>query len=86
MDLLASSDTLADWAEIEFRSQVASSALRLMQAEFPETTWRACWQYVALGQSPAEVAAELRISVEVVYQAKTRVLRRLREEFGSVLD
>jgi RNA polymerase sigma-70 factor (ECF subfamily) len=35
---------------------------------------------------PAEVAQELGISTNAVYLAKSRVLVRLREEFGDPLD
>jgi hypothetical protein len=33
------------------------------------------------GQTPADVAARLGMTVPAVYQAKSRVLRRFREEF-----
>ena len=38
------------------------------------------------GDLAAEVAAELGISVDVVYSAKSRVLRRLRQELDGLLD
>ena len=37
------------------------------------------------GQSPAHIAADLGMSVQAVYQAKSRVLRRLRRELGELL-
>jgi RNA polymerase sigma-70 factor (ECF subfamily) len=86
MDQLAGNDTIAESVEAEFRGQLVRSSLELMRAEFPETTWQAFWRYVALGEAPAEVAGDLGVSVDLVYQAKTRVLRRLRQAFAGLLD
>jgi RNA polymerase sigma-70 factor, ECF subfamily len=61
-------------------------ALELMQAEFQPTTWKACWEYAVQGRPAAEVAGELQTTVEVVYAAKSRVLRRLREELAGLLE
>jgi RNA polymerase sigma-70 factor, ECF subfamily len=83
---LPGSDDIADWAEDEYRRHLVGEAMRLMRAEFPETTWRACWEYVANGRAPADVARELGISVDTVYQSKVRVLRRLHEELAGLLD
>lgn len=49
-------------------------------------TWRAFWRVAVDGCSPADVADELDMSVNAVYIAKSRVLRRLREELGDLLD
>jgi RNA polymerase sigma-70 factor (ECF subfamily) len=57
----------------------------LMRSEFEERTWRAFWR-VAIDDRPAtEVAAELGMTPGAVYIAKSRVLKRLREEFGDLL-
>ena len=72
--------------EAEYRHYVVRRALALMQAEFQEATWRACWEFV-VNERPAEaVAKEFGISVNAVYLAKSRVLRRLREELAGLLD
>jgi RNA polymerase sigma-70 factor (ECF subfamily) len=57
-----------------------------MQAEFAETTWRACWESAVGGRPAAEVAAALGISVGAVYVAKSRVLGRVRQELAGLLD
>jgi RNA polymerase sigma-70 factor (ECF subfamily) len=57
-----------------------------MQSEFQPTTWKACWETVAHGRPAAKVAAELRISIDSVYTAKSRVLRRLRQELAGLLE
>ena len=60
--------------------------LELIQSEFTPRTWKAFWRIVVDGCTPAEVADELGVSVNSVYLAKSRVLRRLREELGDLLD
>src|SRR5687767_1938398 len=76
----AVSDNVAVLAETEYREHLVHRALELMQAEFQPTTWKACWEFVVNGRSAAEVAAQLGTTVDVVYAAKSRVMRRLREE------
>ncbi len=72
--------------EAEYRRYLVQRALRLMQAEFEPVTWQACWEYVACGRPAQEVAAALGITVNSVYLAKARVLRRLRNELAGLLD
>ncbi len=57
-----------------------------MQAEFQPVTWKACWEFVVCGRSADEVARLLGISVNAVYLAKSRVIRRLREELAGLLE
>jgi len=61
-------------------------ALELMRADFQPVTWQACWEFVVRDRPAAEVAAELGITINTVYLAKSRVLRRLREELAGLLD
>jgi RNA polymerase sigma-70 factor (ECF subfamily) len=75
-----------DPLEAEERALLARRALQLMQSEFEATTWKACWGLVADGKSAAEVAAELGISENAAYIAKSRVLRRLRQELDGLLS
>jgi RNA polymerase sigma-70 factor (ECF subfamily) len=77
--------TAALW-EGEYRQLLIARAAQLMQAEFQPTTWKACWAVVVEGKSGAEVAAELGLSLDAVYAAKSRVLRRLRQELEGLLD
>jgi RNA polymerase sigma-70 factor (ECF subfamily) len=78
-------DPEAFW-ETEYRQHLARRALELMRAEFQPTTWQACWEVVVSGRPGGEVAAELGISVDSVYAAKSRVLRRLRQLLAGLLD
>ncbi len=75
----------AFWEE-EYRGRLVGRALEVMRAEFHPTTWKACWEFVAVGRAAAEVADELGISENAVYIAKCRVLRRLRQELDGLLD
>jgi RNA polymerase sigma-70 factor, ECF subfamily len=55
-------------------------ALDVVRAEFEPRTWDAFWRIAIDGQSPAETAVAMKLSLAAVYQAKSRVLRRLRRE------
>ena len=59
-------------------------ALDLVQSEFEADTWRAFWRTAVDGQSPTDVAVELGISAAGVRVAKSRVLRRLKQEIGDL--
>lgn len=59
-------------------------ALALIQQDFAESTWQAFWRTAVEGRPTADVAAELSLSPGAVRVAKSRVLRRLREELGDV--
>ncbi len=61
-------------------------ALELVRAEFEPATWTAFWRTTVDGAVPADAAAELGVSVNAVYKAKSRVLRRLRDELDGLLD
>jgi RNA polymerase sigma-70 factor (ECF subfamily) len=61
-------------------------ALELIRSDFEDRTWQAFHRAAVEGQPAAALAAELGMSVDAVYQAKARVLRRLREELGKLRD
>jgi len=60
-------------------------ALDLVRAEFENRTWEAFCRAILDGQPAREIAGDLGISVNAVYKAKSRVLRRLRQELGDLL-
>ena len=64
-------------------SRFVHRALDVVRAEFEPRTWDAFWRIAVDGQSPAEVAAAMQLSLPAVYQAKSRVLRRLRRELSD---
>jgi len=79
----ADMDALAD---AEYREYLVGRALRLMQAEFQPATWKMFWEHVVLGRKPAEVAGDMAVSIDSVYAAKSRILRRLRQELDGLMD
>ncbi len=62
------------------RNNLHRRAMELVQGDFEERTWQAFWRAAVEGDSPADVAADLGISVWAVYKARSRVLSRLRQE------
>jgi RNA polymerase sigma-70 factor (ECF subfamily) len=61
-------------------------ALELVRGRVEERTWQAFWLTVMEGQSPVDVAAVLGVSTNVVRMYKSRVLRRLKEQFGELIQ
>ncbi len=59
---------------------LSNRALELVRAEFENRTWEAFRRVVFEGQQPAHIAEDLGMSVNAVYKAKSRILRRLRQE------
>ena len=84
----ATVEPLVDREEDETRDQqtLFGAALRLIQTDFHETTWQAFWRVTIEGQSVESVAQDLEMEPKAIRQAKYRVLKRLREEFGELLD
>jgi RNA polymerase sigma-70 factor (ECF subfamily) len=72
--------------EREYRLFVLGQALRLMSTDFEPATWQACWETAVMGRPAAEVAAELKITVNAVYLARSRVLARLRQDLAGLLE
>jgi RNA polymerase sigma-70 factor (ECF subfamily) len=61
-------------------------ALELVRNEFEERTWRAFWMTVVEGRAPADIAAEMGVTPTAIRMAKSRVLRRLKETFGDMIQ
>ena len=79
------SDLVRLW-DSEHDAHVVQRMLALLQPEFTTTTWLAFRRVVLEGHAPALTAAELGVTVNAVLIAKSRVLRRLREEAGGLID
>lgn len=60
--------------------------MEIMQAQFEPRTWQAAWEMTANRLSAAETGQKLGLSEAAVYVAKSRVLRRLRQELAGLLD
>lgn len=67
------------WTEA-FNAHVYRTALERIRPYFDEDTWRVFLATFAENQAPAIVATEMNRSIGWVYQAKSKVVRRLKEE------
>ena len=86
--LLDLADPLANCAEEEARqvSQWYRRAVEQVRGEFEERTWQMFWRAVIDGRPTAALAEELHVTPAAVRQAKSRVLRRLKQEMGELLE
>jgi len=89
-DLLAqledsSSDPARQW-DRDHDEHVFRKLLARVRPDFHPATWEAFERFALDGRPAADVARELGISEGAVVQAKSRVLKRLREEAGGFLD
>jgi RNA polymerase sigma-70 factor, ECF subfamily len=65
---------------------VLRAALEIFKPDFETSTWQAFWDVTIETRSPADVAAELGLTINAVYKAKARVLSRLRTELRPLID
>lgn len=87
MQAIQADDQATLYAEAgEEDAAIARRALELIQMEFEDRTWRAFWQTAVEQKKPQHVAEDLDMSVNAVYLAKSRVLRRLRLELDGMID
>jgi RNA polymerase sigma-70 factor (ECF subfamily) len=77
------SDTL--WTE-GFRVRVLEVAMQRSRPDFEEATWRIFEHSWLKGRTAPEVARELGVPIDSVYVAKSRVLKRLRDEVVSLAE
>jgi RNA polymerase sigma-70 factor (ECF subfamily) len=79
------SDLNRQWDEQHDR-YVFNRLLDLVAEEFEPTTLRAFRRLALDGASGAEAAEELGLSVAAVYAARSRVVRRIRQEAEGLID
>jgi RNA polymerase sigma-70 factor (ECF subfamily) len=70
----------------EHDQHVLGRLMKLIEPEFPLAWWQAFRRHVVEGARASEVARELDVSVNVVLLAKSRILRRLRQEATGFVD
>jgi len=66
-------------------SQMYRRALEYVRSEFTERLWQAFWLTAVEERLPSDLAAELGMTPAAIRQAKSRVLRRLKQELGELL-
>jgi len=92
-DLLLVLDQLEDpqsglskqW-DLDHDRHVMAKLLKQIEPQVAEATWKAFSRVVLKGRDEASVAAELGMSVNAVFIAKSRVLARLRQEAEGLID
>lgn len=92
----AATSALDDWADErsslsqmwdrEHDRHLVQRMLAFLQPEFTPETWSAFQMLVIDGRRAEEVAQQLKITVNAVYIAKSRVLTRLRHEAAGLVD
>src|SRR6516162_5079240 len=87
LDELESPDSaLSRLWDREHDKHVAALLMQRVQGDFAPVTWQAFHRYVLKGEPPAQVAAELGLSLNSVLLAKSRVLKRLRQELAGLVE
>lgn len=81
----AASEMSAIWNQ-QHDAHVAKQLLDLAEPGFESTTWKAFTRVALEGARPDVVAQELGISRNAVFIAKSRVLRRLREQADGLIE
>jgi RNA polymerase sigma-70 factor (ECF subfamily) len=81
----ANSPLSRQW-DLEHDRVVARRLLDLLEPHFEPNTWRAFHRVVLDGVKASVAAAELGLSVNAVLLAKSRILRRLRQEMRGLTD
>ncbi|MGA8347960.1 MAG: sigma-70 family RNA polymerase sigma factor [Isosphaeraceae bacterium] len=86
LDRLAepNSELAREW-DLDHDRHVFQKLLAIVQPDFQPNTWEAFRRFAIDGHPAVEVAAQLGLNVNSVLQAKSRVLKRLREEAGELL-
>lgn len=84
LETLLVGDALPDISEEEYRRLLVGRALRLVQRDFPEQTWRVFWRVAVEGRPGAQVAQEFGVTPNAVYLTRGRVLARLRAELAGL--
>lgn len=74
------------WNDAEDQAEICRHALELIRPEYAPTTWAAFMQTAVEGRPVAVTAAELGLSTNSVYLARSRILARLRQEIAGLWE
>ena len=77
-------DLAREW-DAEHDRHVFQKLLAVVQPDFGASTWEAFRRFALDGLPAARVAEELGLTENAVLRAKSRILKRLREEAGDLL-
>lgn len=70
----------------QIENLLVKKVLHQVEAEFEPSTWAAFWKTAVEARTGAEVAEELGMTLAAVYKAKSRVLGRLRDRLGELME
>jgi RNA polymerase sigma-70 factor (ECF subfamily) len=79
-------EQLDEQEETEYRLYLLRETLQTLEPEFSSTIWKAFEEHVLAGRSADEVASHLNIAPGTVYVAKSRILKRLRQELAGLIE
>jgi DNA-directed RNA polymerase specialized sigma24 family protein len=85
-ELQSPESTLSKLWDREHDEHVVASLLRRVQGDFAPSTWQAFQRHVLEGAQAESVAGELGLSLNSILLAKSRVLKRLRQEMAGFVD
>ncbi len=77
---------LARRLDEEHNRHVVGQLLEDIRPHFQPATWQAFWRTVIVEESVVRVAADLRLTANAVFIARSRVLKRLRQEVVGLVD
>jgi RNA polymerase sigma-70 factor (ECF subfamily) len=87
LDELESRDSaLSRLLDREHDEHVVASLLQTVQGDFAPMTWQAFLRHVQEGEPAGQVAEALGLSLNSVLLAKSRVLKRLRQEAAGLVE
>lgn len=73
-------------ADREYRREVLLWAAAQVRDDVQPQTWQAFWLTAVEGRSCSEVAADLGLSIGSVYAARSRLLKRIREQIETLSE
>lgn len=76
-------DLAPDREEEQLVGTLYQDALAIVRDEFESRTWQAFWKATVDGRPSTEIAEDLGMTAAAVRQAKSRVLRRLKDLLGE---
>jgi RNA polymerase sigma-70 factor, ECF subfamily len=81
----ANGDLAREW-DREHDNHVIQKLMTIVRGDFGAVAWQAFEKFALAGIPAGQVAAELGVTENSVLQAKSRIIRRLRQEAGDFLD
>ena len=70
----------------DYSTKLVANAIDLMRKEFAPETWQALKLFVTSDRTAQQIATETGVSTSTIYSAKSRLMKRMRQELGGLLD